>query len=203
MISTLLKIKKRYPQLWNIVENINGIFFLFLYHKRIHACLKQNLEKIKDNYSYRFLENADLNALQYFFSTQDKDQFKYFKPHNFDMNTLKRLMKNPSFFMMGVFDDKKLIGYFFLRCFINKQCFTGRIIDISYQGRGISKEMGRILLHSAWESKFRVFGTASIENIRSLASYKSIDDFKIISELENGYIYFEYLKEKEKSNINI
>lgn len=100
--------------------------------------------------------------------------------------------------MLGVFDDQKLVGYFFLRCFLNKKSFTGRIVDETYQGKGIAKRMGKILHQTAWQSGFRVFGTASRDNFKSLNSYRSINNFKIVRELENNYIYFEYLQSEEK-----
>jgi len=136
-----------------------------------------------------------LDLLYYFLSNQDERQLKYFKPHDFDKKTLKELMHNPSFFMMGVFDGKELIGYFFLRCFINKQCFTGRIIAREYQGKGISKPMGKILLESAWNSNFRVFCTVSKNNLNSLAAIRSVAKIRIVKELPNDYLYLEYIKE--------
>ncbi len=199
MIKFLVRIKKQFPFIWIIIESLNGILFSLFFANRIH----NNLEKYISIYGngslhYRFLEESDLKKLEDFFLSQDEEQFKYYKPHAFDFKTLMRLFHNPSFFMMGVFDGEILAGYFFLRCFLNKHCFTGRIVDARYQGRGISKVMGRILLRAAWDSGFRVFGTASKENVKSLRSYKSINNFKIIKELDNGYIYFEYLENKEK-----
>jgi len=100
--------------------------------------------------------------------------------------------------MLGAFDKDKLIGYFFLRCFINKQCFIGRIIDREYQGKGISKNMALILLNSSWAANFRVFSTISKYNVKSLASYPSIAIPRIVRTLDNDYIYYEWLKKNEK-----
>lgn len=199
MVKFLVWFKKQFPLVWSIVESLNGAIFSLLFSRRIH----KNLEKYISVFgqgalNYRFLKKGDIQTLEKFFLAQDKEQFNYYKPHAFDLKTLERLIQNPAFFMLGVFDGEILTGYFFLRCFINKHSFTGRIVDTRYQGRGISKVMGRILLRAAWESGFRVFGTASKENVKSLGSYKSINDFKILRELDNGFIYFEYLKDAEK-----
>jgi RimJ/RimL family protein N-acetyltransferase len=194
-----LYIKHNLPFLWQIIENVNGFLFQLIFGKR----LKKNAFKIlagyeNNNYTYRFLTESDLNTLLKFFLNQDKEQFRFFNPHSFDKQTLNRLFKNPSFLMFGVFDENLLIGYFFLRCFLNRKCFTGRLVDEKYQGQGIAKRMGKILHNIAWDSNFRVFGTASQNNVKSINSYKAINDFKIIKELDNNYIYFEYLKSEEK-----
>jgi hypothetical protein len=199
MIQFLVNLKHKLSLLWAIIEKINGIMVGLIFASSVKSNLAKWIsESPQADLSYRFLLESDLDALVGFFERQDQEQFKYFKPHGFDGKTLARLFRNSSFFMMGVFDGDRLAGYFFLRCFVNRKCFTGRIVDCEYQGRGISKVMGRILLRAAWDSGFRVFGTASKENVKSLGSYKSINDFKVIRELDNGYIYFEYLKNAEK-----
>lgn len=47
-------------------------------------------------------------------------------------------MKNPSFLMMGVFESEKVVGYFFLRLFLNKHSFTGYLVDYDCQTNGTS-----------------------------------------------------------------
>lgn len=199
MVKILIHLKKQFPSLWRIIEYINGEIFKILFSKYMyHNADNILLEYKNENYQYRFLSEADIKPLNELFLRQNQEQFRFFKPHEFDINTLRRLFKNPSFLMFGVFDKSELAGYFFLRCFFNKKSFTGRIVDEKYQGKGISKRMGKILHKIAWDSNFRVFGTASRDNFKSINSYKTINNFKIIKELENNFIYFEYLKSEEK-----
>ena len=166
----------------------------------VQTCALPISNKIGEgSFVYRILNKDDLPSLQAFFESQNPEQFKYFQPHTFDRDTLKHLFKNSAFFMMGVFHNDKMVGYFFLRCFINKKCFIGRIVDKMYQGRGISKIMGRILLRTAWASKFRIFSTVSRDNIKSFNSSKSINNFRIVSELDNGFVFIEYIEESEKT----
>lgn len=199
MIKLLISIKKKLPFIWQFFEYGNGLLLKLLFQKEIK---KNTLITLKyyanEKYTYRFLTEDDLKSLHELFQRQDQEQYKYFKPHSFDEKTLYRLFKNPSFFMFGVFDKDKLAGYFFLRCFSNKKSFTGRLVDEKYQGKGISRRMGKILHNIAWNSDFRVFGTASRDNFKSINSYQSINNFKIIKELDNNYIFFEYLKTEEK-----
>jgi hypothetical protein len=193
-----LKIKNKIPAMWNFIETANGIIFYLLYYKELHNNLKGNLEKYSSQYVFRFIRKDDLEALHEFFCSQDEEQLRYFRPHKFDLRTLQKLYYNHSYFMMGAFDKEKLMGYFVLRCFINKQCFTGRIIDRKYQGKGISKNMSLILLNSSWAANFRVFSTISKYNVKSLASFPSIAIPRIVRTLDHDYIYYEWLKNTEK-----
>lgn len=199
MIQFLVTFKKKFPFIWEFVESINGVIFKILFEAKVKSKAHEVLDEFKSEpLEYRFLTQNDLDDLVELFSRQNQEQFKYFKPHEFDKATIQRIYKNAAFLMLGVFDNNKMVGYFFLRCFLNKKSFTGRIVDEAYQGKGIAKRMGRILLQTAWYSGFRVFGTASRDNFKSLNSYKSINNFRIIKELDNNYIYFEYLQSEEK-----
>lgn len=199
MIKLFILLKKKVPFVWNFIEYINGLLFKLFFDSKIRNNAKIILKKFENEiFTYRFLTQHDLASLHNLFINQDQEQFRYFKPHDFDLATIQRLYKNPSFLMLGVFDNQKMIGYFFLRCFLNKKSFTGRIVDEQYQGQGIAKRMGKILHKTAWISNFRVFGTASRDNFKSISSYKSINNFRIIKELENNYIYFEYLQSEER-----
>ena len=95
-------------------------------------------------------------------------------------------------------DGNKLIGYFFLRFFMNRHSFTGYLVDYNYQGQGIARKMGRAMFRIAWTNHFRTFTTVSRNNSRALAAYRAINDFKVVKELPDNYIYIEYLKDKVK-----
>ena len=201
MEKLLIALKKNLPGVWRLIEFVNGAVFGVFFGKTFHSNTLQVLSSFDYNrYHFRLLEDDDLNELHAMLQKQPPGQFEFFKPHPFDRKTLKRLHRNPAFLMLGVFDGNNLAGYFFLRCFANKKCFTGRIVDTAYQGQGISKQMGRILHHIAWRSGFRVFGTASRDNTWSVRSYQSINNFRIIRELGNNFMLIEYLETEEKKN---
>jgi hypothetical protein len=198
MIKLLIALKKRLPFIWRFVEYINGLIFRVLFYKR----LKRNAAKVlqdytKEKFTYRFLAQNDLQALNELLQGQNQEQFRFFKPHKFDLKTLKRLFKNPSFFMFGVFNNNKLIGYFFLRCFANKKSFIGRLVDANYQGQGLGKIMGKILYQIAWSSGFRIFSTISIDNVASFNSHKANQNLKIVKELSDNYYLVEFVKSNQ------
>lgn len=200
MIRWFLYIKRKFPSAWAFILFVNNIIFNFLFASRIKINGIKVLNNYKnEKYTYRFLTLKDLYLLREFLQAQDQNQFTYFNPHKFDKQTLKNLLENSSSFLFGVFNQNKLIGYFFLRCYINKKCFIGRIVDKDYQGQGIAKKMSKILYHIAWSSNFRIFSTISKYNISSLKSHQAINNYKIIKELDNDYYLIEYIKSEEKS----
>lgn len=199
MIRFFIYFKTKFPHLWNIAEVLNGTVINFTYHDLILNNIKGVLENyLNEKYIYRLLNSDDLETLHNFFKNQNHSQFKSFHPHSFDLASLKGILKNKSYFLLGVFDQDDLIGYFFLRCFVNKKSFMGRLVDIKYQGQGISKRMAKILHQSAWSSNLRIFSTISMNNISSLMSQKAVNNYKLIKKLDNEYILLEYIKSEEK-----
>jgi len=197
MVKFLVYLKHNFKILWKLIEALNGFLFGFLYQKSVFNALNDRVSALSaEKYEWRFLRASDLPELARFFQNQPQDQFQYFKPHGFSLSEIENIFRNPSFFMLGVFDKERLVGYFFLRCFLNKKCFTGRIVSAEKQGEGLSKTMGRVLIDSAWAAGFRVFGTASKSNVKSLGSYRSINKMNVIKELSGGYVLFEYIKDK-------
>ena len=67
------------------------------------------------------------------------------------------------------------------------------MVDVNFQGRGIAKNMGRIMTDVALGAGFRLFATISKDNLSSLASSKAVNEIRIVAELDNNYIYIEYL----------
>ena len=92
-----------------------------------------------------------------------------------------------------------IVGYFFLRCFVNGKCFRGKIVHKDWQGRGIAKLMGVAMTKVAQHLNLRMFGSISPENYASMASAKASNDIKIHKTLENGYYYIEFLPKKENN----
>lgn len=199
MLRFLIFIKHHCKWLWTFAEYFNGLLVRVFYYNKIECTANNVLKSISlVNYSYRLMEQEDLQEICAFFIRQPKEAYQYFKPHDFDQKTIKRLMRNPAFLMMGVFDGNQIIGYFFLRFFMNKHSFTGYLVDHNYQGQGIAKKMGHAMFKIAWTNGFRTFATVSCDNVRALAAYRAINDFKIVKELPDNYIYIEYLEDKVK-----
>lgn len=197
MIQLFRLIKLHIPYLWYLIEYINGITINILYGKRISkATLEFGYYESSEHYIYRPLTKADLSSLANLLASQPSDFDHYFKPHGFDLKSLFRQIRNKSFLMLGVFKDEKIIGYFFIRFFINKKAFRGKMVDCAHQGQGIAKRMGIIMTNITFNAGFRLFATISKANLSSIASSKAVNSIRIIKELPDDYIYVEYTKLK-------
>ena len=195
MIKFLKSIKKNLPFIWNSIEFLNGIIVSMLYGRVIKKAIIETFNQFTPlNFQYRILTQDDLVNLESMLAFQPKGFDDYFKPHCFDLKTLKRLFENPAFQMFGAFDDKRIVGYFFLRFFANRTAFRGKMVDFMYQKKGIAKEMGRIMTDISFKAGFRLFATISKFNYSSMASSAAVNDIHIIKELQNDTIYIEYFK---------
>lgn len=96
--------------------------------------------------------------------------------------------------MMGVFDKKRLVGYFFLRCFWNRKCFVGRLIDEPYEGKGIGRVMNHIMYNIGWNAGFRVLSTISKKNHLVMKSHANNPSMVVLKELDNDYLLVEFVK---------
>lgn len=143
---------------------------------------------------YRLLSRADLVLLRNLLVAQSSTHIKYFNPHKFDQYTLDKLWRNPAFIMFGAFKQEKLVGYFFLRFFINHQCFIGRIVDENNQRQGIAKGMSRILYEITWSSGFRCLTTISTENHSIVSLHDNELNTRIIKKLKNNYLLVEIIE---------
>ena len=198
MLYTLAHIlRDRFGYLWNLVEWGNALVFA-LTHRIALKKIPAILQECSGTYMLRLAELADAPALATFFAEQPDDAFKFFKPHAFDEKTLSKIIRNKAFLTFLVLDGEKIVGYFFLRCFMNGKSFRGKIVDFRYRGKGIAKLQGLAATKVASALEMRVFGTISPENYASLASSKAVNEVRIVETLENGYYYIEYLPKKDE-----
>lgn len=212
-------IKERFGFIWDMVEWGNATAFSLMKGnamKKIPSVLKECSEK----YEIRLASEKDVDGLVKFFAKQPEEAFTFFKPHEFDAKAVKKVVKNKAFLTFVVlsndndddtlrYDDPfinhkpssinhHIVGYFFLRCFVNGKAFRGKMVDKDHQGRGIAKLMGVAMTKVATTLGVRMFGSISPENYASLASAKASNEVKIHKTLENGYYYIEFLPKEEK-----
>lgn len=185
-------LRDRFGFIWNLVEWGNALVFA-LTHKAALKKIPAILRECSGTYILRLAELADAPALATFFAEQPDDAFKFFKPHAFDEKTLSKIIRNRAFLTFLVLDGEKIVGYFFLRCFMNGKSFKGYIVADAYRGRGIAKLEG-IAMNKVNEALgLRMFGSISPENFASMAAAKSVNEVKILETLENGDFYVEFL----------
>ena len=183
-------IKDRLPFLWNLIESLNEKMFLFRYGKKLKK-VSTCLDKYQDVYQIKEATLEDVQPMVAFFAKQPEESYTYFHPHGFDEKSIKRLVKNKAHLVFLVFNDKNLVGYYFLRCFFIGKCFLGKMVDYEHQGKGIGKMICLSAMDVATLLNLRMFETISKDNVSSLYSTQKVLDTKIVKELKNNYIYIE------------
>jgi hypothetical protein len=195
MARLLLFIKHRMPFLWRGIDLLNAILFIILHRNRLRNSSEQCFQEYTlEDYQFRLLASNDLAALEGLLKGQAEGRLDHFRPHGFDRQSLDRVCRNPSFLMFGVFKDIKLVGYFFLRCFWNRRCFVGRLIDESHEGQGIGRVMNEIMYNTAWRSGFRCHTTISKDNAMVMRSHANNPAVRVLRELPNNYLFIEFLR---------
>lgn len=186
-------IKDKFGFLWDIVEWGNSAIFGLVHKKELKATPDILKDCCNESFMVRMTKPGDAIPLVQFFKEQPEGAFKFFKPHGFDEKSVLKVLKNKAFMTFVIIERDKIVGYFFLRSFINGKCFRGKIVDKNNQGRGIAKLMGRAMTEVSKSLGLRMFGSISPDNNSSMASAKASNDIKILKTLDNGYYYIEFL----------
>lgn len=195
MTKLLLFVKHRLPALWRVIEWLNALLFSVLHQTSLRRESERCFREFTlDGYTFRSLTPDDLDGLFGLLDRQRSGRLDYFRPHGYSRRSLRRVTKDPAFLMFGVFFDDELVGYFFLRCFWNRKCFVGRLIDEPHERKGIGRVMNKILYNTAWRSGFRCFTTVSKDNALVLRSHKGNPAAHIREELPNDYLLIEFIR---------
>ena len=190
----LLFIKHRIPWLWSLIDVSNASLYRLLRRRRVEAEVKQAFADFRlEGFEFRPLNSLDLSSLQNLLARQGEERLRYFRPHGFDAQSLEKMLRNPAFLMFGVFRHQAMVGYFFLRCFWNRKCFVGRLIDKDHERLGIGRTMNQIMYHIAWRSGFRCMTTISTENALVMRSHDNNPCARTVKSLANDYILVEFV----------
>lgn len=202
MTGLLLFIKHRLPFLWRGIDWLNLVLFRLLHGDRLQKEAEHCFREFTlAGYQFRALTVRDLDGLVNLLARQRAGRLDYFKPHGFDHESLERVTRNPSFLMFGVFSDERLVGYFFLRCFWNRKCFVGRLIDEPHERKGIGRVMNQILYNTPWRSGFRCMTTISKNNALVMRSHANNPTVRVLEELPNDYLFVEFVQPKPKGQV--
>ena len=184
-------IKDKCSFLWDAVEWGNASLFALLYKDKLRG-LPEVLDKMSnDAITVRATQEKDVEKLVAFFAEQPESAFEFFNPHSFDKTSVFKVLNNKAFQTFVVTEGENIVGYFFLRSFVNGKCFRGRMADHKSRGKGIGKLMAKAIEEIAIFEGLRMFASISSENLASLNSAKAVSDVRIIKTLENGYYYIE------------
>lgn len=187
-------LRDKMPWLWDLVDLLNSFLFDIRYSGKLK---KINLNEEIADYKVLPISKVETDELERFFVEQPEEVFKFFKPHEFDANSLKKLQKNNAFLGYVLKNEKQIVGYVFLRSFFTGKCFRGKIVDYRYRGKGLAKTLGMLANKVAYGIGLRMFATVSPENMASLQSSKAVNEVKIIKIMPNGDYFVEELPKKD------
>lgn len=186
MTGVFVKIKHHFPRLWTIVEKVNGSLMRLRYPKL--PSIAKEITKETNDLAWRVVTPGDAPALSSFLNSIPPERLRYFDPHPFDPQTLRRMASNSSFVMLKVMDRDRIVGYHFLRCFFIGKAFHGLIVDQEYAGKGIGTAMWAIGAEICNAAGLKMFATVSEKNTPSLNSCRKGCHTRIVEHLPDGYM---------------
>lgn len=177
-------LQKKCPWIWDRVESLNAAFCGIKIGKRLQLqdCLTGGMGIADMN---------DARRLADFFARQPEESFKWFRPHGFDEGTMRKLLSRNSYIIYVLEEKGEIIGYAFLRCFINGKCFLGKMVDVNHQGKGVCTKLCEVGMNIAQKTGFRMFESINKENIGSMKASQKACDVIVVEELDNGDLLIE------------
>lgn len=187
-------LRDRMGWLWNLIETLNAILFSLKYGEKLKDFA---FDEVPEGYEIALLKDISADKLIEFFSHQPKKAYTYFRPHEFDAKSIKRLQGNKAFLAYVLIDksNAKIAGYCFNRCFFHGVGYRGRMVDIDYRGKGLGTAMNKILNEVGFAIGLRLFETVSKDNVASYKSALSASNVKVVKEMPNNELYLEILGE--------
>lgn len=129
-------------------------------------------------YSARRLVLGDKNNLQQFGKSLSKESTATFLPHTYDDETVDAYLhrsEKEKDLTIGLFEDDKMIAYFFLWYFDKPIPLLGMGILDAYQGKGLGKKMIQLLIKTAREKGCDGIELTTLpDNHRAYALYESV-----------------------------
>lgn len=177
---------------WNLIERVNRMLFWIRYGKRLNNFAFTN---IPEGYDIVKLSAVSTNEIVKFFEHQPDDAFTYFRPHEFDSKSIKRLQSNKSFlaYLMIDRENGRIAGYCFNRSFFHGVGYRGRMVDIDYRGKGLGTVMNKLLNEVGFGIGLRLFESVSKDNVASYKSALSASNVRVVKEMPNNELYLEIL----------
>lgn len=183
-------VKARCSFLWDFIEWGNSVAFSIRYRKGL-KCLGEIVnEGVQEPYGIKVAEKGDVAKMLEFFNRQPKDSFAFFQPHGFDEKSLSTIVGRKSFLTFLLVEhgttDTEIIGYAFMRSFVNGASYRGYMVDMTHRGRGLATTMGFGMNRVGNALNLTMYKSISPENLASMKATQKVCDIEILKTLENG-----------------
>lgn len=140
----------------------------------------------------RPLDLDDAEALFGFLNTLPDSHLKYFRPHEFDLHELQRVISSSAFMNYGLFCDGKLVAYAILKLTPIGSAFIGRLVSPELNGLGIGKYLATYLYWQALKVGVVPHSTISKNNLASLRSHQAVAEYEVVKSLPNDFLLIRF-----------
>ena len=151
-------IKERLSFIWDVIEWGNAKIFSLIYDKEL-----QHLDEVIDGdivspYKMRVVNEKDIPA--------------FFNPHKFDKCSIQKIVDNRVFITFVLTErqtnEDMIVGYAFMRSFVNGSAYRGYIVDAGHRGKDLAKIIGKGLNRVGDALDLKMYKSISPENIASM-----------------------------------
>jgi len=198
ILGSVKELKYHYPTLWDIVESLNGSILGKAYSIRLKKVKELVLSyAIGQNFALKYANLHDSKDIVVFLRSLSEAERAFFNPFPFTLRSINHVVSCGTYqvYLVRNNQNNELIGLFFLRFFLNRQCFLGFVVKNEYRGRGIGGKMIDAMVRGVQGSGFTLLSTVCAENKASLRAHLACGQFEIIETLPTNEIV---LKMKEQ-----
>ncbi len=189
-------LRDKLPFIWDLIDVLNSVLFSIRYGRKLKSVEGEVLRQYaqKSGMEVVRLRDVPTDKMANFFAAQPEDAYTFFKPHGFDVKSLKKLQRNRSFLAYVLMENGQVSAYCFVRSFFMGKGFRGRMVGMDFRGRGLGTLMNKMMNDVGFGIGIRLFETVSKDNVASYRSALSASNVRIVEELEHNELYLEILK---------
>jgi L-amino acid N-acyltransferase YncA len=190
LVEILKKVKLRYPVVWDWVEDINGILLDKSRSQRM-IDIKREILVFPPGHSrlvFRDAKKEDIPIIVEFLNHLSAEEVAHFRPFPFTDRSLGHVISCGTYQVYLAMSGNELVGLFFLRFFINRQCYLGFAVNSSYRGKGIGKKMIEAMASAVKDSGFQLMSTVCADNQASIKAHMAAARFEIVDRLSSNEI---------------
>ena len=190
-------LRDKLPFIWDLIDLLNSGLFLLRYGQKLKSVEETVLQRYAQASGMEVVRLRDVptDKIANFFAAQPEDAYTFFKPHGFDVKSLKKLQRNRSFLAYVLMENGQVSAYCFLRSFFMGKGFRGRMVGMDFRGRGLGTLMNKMMNDVGFGIGLRLFETVSKDNVASYRSALSASNVRIVEELEHNELYLEIINE--------
>lgn len=129
------------------------------------------------------LNSSDSSQLSTLLSSASKEDLQFFTPHSFNTKTFEQLFNTNHYKAWGIFINKQLVGYSFVRCVFTNKAYAGYFVHPNFRKQGFSQNLFQAAKVFSKQNHLNLYTTVSPTNIASL---KTSNGFSKVGIRPNG-----------------